>query len=848
MFVLFAGNETSPIAKGSMKMKNMRISRCYYGLNVQGLQTNLGTLNLENFILEDNEYGIIIDDSKLDVYLKHSLIKRNSYGIYLYPGSFTVTEKIENCTFADNTHVIYSSDTAFDITILNSLFERNGRALNFHNYFAFSQYLMMQNCNITLSQQESIYVRFRIRNVSHYLQFVIRNNTFIKNSEKIIKIESTDSNSTSSFKEYMVILESNAFIENVTPAKSGILDIQFSGLVEIRGNTFQRNKCSYVCKLEGLVAIDSTPFTKFRNNILENNVGISGNFPETRFTGITTFTFGIFGYNFQDIKIHRNIFNNQLMDSELFMEGQGDPCVNRYYVDARYNWWGTSDVKKIESRIFDLEDWNDRKRIMFQPVSTTRNLSYFKKTIPVQNGSVIGGLINMSKHLTVENSPYIVERDLTVDENSSITIDPGVTLLFKPQVGLLVLGNIFAVGSTHNPIKFCSFATKCTAQKWNQQRCSSKLRSSRSNSGYKILQIYDSGSWKYVCWRNFYLSNARVACRELGFEDALSFERQNCIKYEPMINKSFSCSGNESSLLKCPSTYSYCDNYYDCLTLVCTANKRTWGNIRIASIDDSVRNSMHINRSVLKNIYISNAGYLHNDEEVPSLQIVNRFLSIKGVIITNSFRSGIQVIGPASPLIFENITINNSCSMGLSIFGIKETVVVRKSRIFGTRRASAIVITPMESLSFMESLYGLPSICDCQSRMFINDRSYVYLPLNHYFIYASTNSRHCSKVIYSPKNTTLILRLYVRPHFTYYYSAIDVYDGSTTSSNQTAKFDYRNNHNQSDLEVESSTNSMLLVATYKRLAKIFLAEIIVKKKGKKCNLVTLKMSGIHIDK
>ena len=799
MFVLFAGNETLPIAKGSMKMKNMRISQCYYGLDVHRLQSNLATLNLEN-----------------------SLIKRNYYGIHFYSfyGSKTVTGIIENCTFTDNTYTIRSFYANFNMKILNSLFERNSRTLSSYN--AYRQYLMLENCNITLSRQETIYVR----RVS-YFQFVIRNNTFVKNSEKIIKIESVDSNSIPSFKESMVILESNTFIENVTPAKSGILDIQFSGLLEIRRNTFQRNKCRYVCKLEGLLLIDSTPFLKFRNNTLENNVGISGSFSKR-----TTFTVGILGHNFQDVIIQHNIFNNQLMDTELFMEGEGYPCVNGYYVDARYNWWGTSDVKKIESRIFDLEDWNDRKRVKFLPVSTTRNLSYFKKTIPFQNASVIGGLMNMSKHLTVGNSPYIVERDLTVDENSSIIIDPGVTLLFKPHIGLLVLGNIFAVGSIPHPIQFCSFAAKCTAQKWNPRRCSNKLR---SNSRDKFLQIYDNGSWKYVCGRNFDVSNARVACSELGFEDALSFERQNCINSVTIIQKIFSCSGNESSLLKCPSTYSYCDGYYDCLNLVCT-NKRTWGNIRIATIDDSARNSKNINRSVLENVYISNAGYLHNGEEVPSLQIVNRFLSIKDVIIANSFRSGIQVIGPASPLIFENITINNSCSTGLSIFGIKETVVVRKSQIFGTRRGNAIVIAPMESLSFVESLYGLPSICDCQSRLFINDRSYVYLRLNHYFIYESTitlSMRHCSKVIYSPTNTTLILRLYVSPVFTGYDdSAIDVYNGNTTGSNRIARFDYWNNNNQGNLEVESSTNSMLFVAMYERLNKEFFAEIIVNRKGR----------------
>ena len=347
MFVLFAGNETSPIAKGSMKMKNMRISQSNYGLDVYQLQSNLDTLNLENFILEENQHGIIIADSKLDVYLKHSLIKRNSYGILLDYGSATVTGKIENCTFADNTYAINSNMPAFNITILNSLFERNNRALNFyHSFGAHSQYLLMQNCNIKLSQQVAIYAYFRMTSASNSFQFLIRNNTFIQNSEKIINFKSGYSNSRSIFKEYMLILDSNTFVDNVTPAKSGILDIQFPGLVEIRRNKFQRNKCSYVCKLEGLVAIDSRPIFKFRNNILENNVGISGKFPESRFTGISTFTVGIFGNNFQDIKIQRNIFNNHLMNSELFMEGQGHPCVDGYSVDGRYNWWGTSDVKK----------------------------------------------------------------------------------------------------------------------------------------------------------------------------------------------------------------------------------------------------------------------------------------------------------------------------------------------------------------------------------------------------------------------------------------------------------------------------------------------------------------------
>ena len=284
---------------------------------------------------------------------------------------------------------------------------------------------------------------------------------------------------------------------------------------------------------------------RFLNNTVESNHGIPENIADTR-NEVTHFSIGILGCPVPDFLLQYNIFNNQDMDKEFFL-GSGDCGAyhGELQLNARYNWWGTSDAKEIARKIFDFGDWNDRGYVRFLPVSTSRNFISFNKTVPFINSSRLGGYKDTSLRLTVENSPYLVETDLTINWNSNITIDPGVTLLFESRVGLLVLGNIFAIGSKDKPIRFCSFETRCNTSKIHSY---GNLRLSEAYKGY--LEMFENGAWNLVCWKNFHSLSAKVACRELGSDDTQSFSRkQDNYNLGPFLQKSFDCYGNESSLV-----------------------------------------------------------------------------------------------------------------------------------------------------------------------------------------------------------------------------------------------------------------------------------------------------------
>ena len=65
--------------------------------------------------------------------------------------------------------------------------------------------------------------------------------------------------------------------------------------------------------------------------------------------------------------------------------------------------------------MFDFEDWNDRGYVRFLPVSTSRNFVSFDETVPFVNNIRLGDYKDASLRLTLENSPYVVETDLTIN-------------------------------------------------------------------------------------------------------------------------------------------------------------------------------------------------------------------------------------------------------------------------------------------------------------------------------------------------------------------------------------------------------------------------------------------------
>ncbi len=66
----------------------------------------------------------------------------------------------------------------------------------------------------------------------------------------------------------------------------------------------------------------------------------------------------------------------------------------------------------------------------------------------------VGGTISTNTSWTVSGSPYIVQQNVTVDQNVGLTLEPGVTVKFRSGKSIIVHGQLRAVGTKDNPIQF----------------------------------------------------------------------------------------------------------------------------------------------------------------------------------------------------------------------------------------------------------------------------------------------------------------------------------------------------------------------------------------------------------
>ncbi len=88
-----------------------------------------------------------------------------------------------------------------------------------------------------------------------------------------------------------------------------------------------------------------------------------------------------------------------------------------------------------------------------------------KPEVKMLTGKEISG--DVHGMLSVDESPYLVTGNITIDENKALYIQPGVTLLFMPGTGLYVnRGQLMASGNGSAPVVFRSAKEPGTAGDW----------------------------------------------------------------------------------------------------------------------------------------------------------------------------------------------------------------------------------------------------------------------------------------------------------------------------------------------------------------------------------------------
>jgi parallel beta-helix repeat protein len=75
---------------------------------------------------------------------------------------------------------------------------------------------------------------------------------------------------------------------------------------------------------------------------------------------------------------------------------------------------------------------------------------------PVQAQTWVEGHITQDTTWTIQDSPFIIINDVTIDANVTLTIQAGVEIKFGGNFKLIIEGNLFANGMESNPIIFTS--------------------------------------------------------------------------------------------------------------------------------------------------------------------------------------------------------------------------------------------------------------------------------------------------------------------------------------------------------------------------------------------------------
>lgn len=206
----------------------------------------------------------------------------------------------------------------------------------------------------------------------------------------------------------------------------------------ITGNTIKNN-------IQGIdIGSQSNPIINNGNVITSNSIGIN--------------MYGV-GQAAKDPKAVIN--GNSIYANSAYNYASGaffNPSA--IHIDVTNNWWGTTDVPTILSKINDNMD-----NATYSPVAD------FVPFLDAQNGNstrgnALTGVVGASTTL-VGNATYEVIYGLSVPASVSLTINPGAQLRFwGPSPSLQVDGTLLAQGVSGNLVRFTTSKTVPTKGSW----------------------------------------------------------------------------------------------------------------------------------------------------------------------------------------------------------------------------------------------------------------------------------------------------------------------------------------------------------------------------------------------
>ncbi|EFN78073.1 Lysyl oxidase-like protein 4 [Harpegnathos saltator] len=513
----------------------------------------------------------------------------------------------------------------------------------------------------------------------------------------------------------------------------------------------------------------------YHNEVKRNTYDVASTEPRRTFDD-PSYVVGFHGI--QKVRINRNLFGENSLDYEL-LAGIRTAKINNE-VDVMENWWGTTEDAGIKRRIFDFDDWNDHAVANYRPYLMSDSLDAsisaswnINEEIDLDN---LGGRIVESLSLHARPQPYVVRSDITVMPEATLYIYPDVVMEFAPNVGILVLGTLKAVGvagheiimrpmkraaannsafTNATPIRRSANLANLLAMPRERIRlCKDGQCSASYNEGFLEYFNKTTLQWIPICDDRFTERNAQVACRHLGHDTLnvyVSYDRRYELHPGSLTRvwswpEPLQCTGKEQDLEDCQIRLNgqLFGHRHECpwdgqfVFLHCGERNLDnehdyWGGIRIANsefehhlyehrIHDIVTHeTMKRVESVLKYINITGAGILHL-EKSSAVQSIMKSPAMMRVNIDRSAYHGINVVSPTHTVELLFNTITNVLGNGVNILSLTGE----------GREADESSFTPLKDLNIPYHLFSMVDICDTTKEITIEERVLVYYKYDNY--------------------------------------------------------------------------------------------------------------------
>ncbi|XP_033095398.1 protein bark beetle-like [Anneissia japonica] len=728
-------------------------------------------------------YGFRIDGTIETISIRDCKFKDIYYNAIHDYNSFTsATLSIEDCTFNSARYHIYKNAYSIDQStrVYRSSFSGSTDGIQLNHYV---HNILFEGCNFqSMSYGVRIfsnhYYQSYNNNASVYLHDIVfqsvRDPVYVEiyvgdnspSTEEWIDLRVSDCvvEGSDAFLETYIFTETlnvkvSVMNNRVMYSKQAILMTIYKKnlidnlvyLVDIVNNTISNNTGDDAIidiGREFPVLMTDAVQVDFMNNVIRHNV-------ITRRHFLDKFSCGLI-LGVRTATLFGNVFDNAGIDMEICSAHVFiDPD---HFIDARSNWWGTSEHTNVRQRIFDNEDWNNLAYIMTR--SNSENLTSDKCS-----SSNIGGRINATCHLNVANSPYVVQSDITVLRNAELIIDPGVTLFFNEDNGITILGKLTAVGTSSSRIAFMLNNTKYSKDKDKIRLIKGRL-SSRVEG---VLQVYTDGQWKSVKTYSFGHEEGEVACRQLGYSYVRYTYSTPDINSESYLSRRWYCSGHELSLFDCPNSNRYYNRYND-VWLVCKSSN--WGNIQVYTDSDS-------EKSAIQYVDVLNAGKLHDFDGVPAIYAFGPLIPlIENIHIENCTGHAI-LLDSTTSIKMKGITLIQ-CELGISSRIYSATNV--RECYFDDVYTGLNITTRIASFFPSQSMFYTEG---CGTRRFVSPGDQFVFRDN------ACGNNKCISVFQCIRNCTIFVTFTHHQYFYWWYGRRTyVYDGNSTDSNRIGEISY----------------------------------------------------------